>query len=194
MGISVLVNSDDIACAQVDGSHRAIMERAGVTLSSRLALRVLRSLVGYCFDVPPSLSAGDCSDRFLVWLGSPSTSELSPPKGPKSSPAPSLSPWFESCSGVWSSGFLPFLVSGVVFLQVSGVPVLDPFSDLGLGLVSGVDLALESFGDMPRGDALFLVGMGTGFCKDSATFLSADVTRLYVRGLFSLFPVPPCCL
>ena len=59
---------------------------------------------------------------------------------------------------------------------------------------SGVDLALESFGDMPRGDALFLVGMGTGFCKDSATFLSADVTRLYVRGLFSLFPVPPCCL
>ena len=159
MGISVLVNSDDIACAQVDGSHRAIMERAGVTLSSRLALRASRSLVGCCFNCPPSLSAGDCSDRFLVWLGLPSTSELSPPKRPESSPAPSLSPWFESCSGVWSSGFLPFLVSAVVFLQVSGVLVLDPFSDLGLGLVSGVDLALESFGDMPRGDVGFSINI-----------------------------------
>ena len=194
MGTRVLVNSDDIACAQVDGSHRAIMGRAGVTFSSRLALRVARSLAVCLSDFPPRLSAGDFSDRLVVCLGSSSTSELSPP-APKSSPAPALSPWFEACSGVWSSFFLLLLLDGVgvVFLPSSGVLALESFSGLGLGLVSCGDLAVESFGDLLRDDTLILAGMGT-LCKASAAFLSAGVTRLYVRGLFYLFPVAPSCL
>ena len=69
MGISVIVSSDDIACAQVDGSHSAIMGRAGVAFSSRLALRVSRTLPVSFSDFRPPLSAGDFRFRLVFILG-----------------------------------------------------------------------------------------------------------------------------
>ena len=70
MGIHLLANSDDIACAQVDGSHSDIMGRAGVTFSSRLALQVSRSLAVSFSGFHPPLSAGDFSFPLVFILGS----------------------------------------------------------------------------------------------------------------------------